>query len=52
MLQDDRWYENEDRVGHKEQGAEHVVEPRGASIVDLHASENDERLVIHDHHQT
>ena len=52
MLQDDRWNENEYGVGHKEQGAEHVVEPSGASIIDLHAPENDERLVIHDHHQT
>ena len=50
VLQDDRWNENEYGVGHKEQGAEHVVEPSGSSIIDLYASKNDERLVIHDHH--
>ena len=52
VLEDDRWNENEDGVGHKEQGAEHVIEPSGASIIHLHAAENDERQVIHDHHQT
>ena len=51
VLQDDRWDENEDGVGHKEQGAEHVVEPEKVRAVELEDAEDDKGEVVEDHEQ-